>query len=139
MFNDLVCDAGVDLVLQGHEHAYARMITDGGTTPVYIVSHCSPKSYRIEFDEQFDKFGSGSRYYQKVCTHLDTMFVSAYDAVSGELYDSLRIIKKGNSVEVKDDGTNIPEVITFYPDPNSRKDRQFAERIQEYKERKGIK
>ena len=139
MFNDLVCDAGVDLVLQGHEHAYARMITDGGTTPVYIVSHCSPKSYRIEFDEQFDKFGSGSRYYQKVCTHLDTMFVSAYDAVSGELYDSLRIIKNGNSVEVKDDGTNIPEVITFYPDPNSRKDRQFAERIQEYKERKGIK
>jgi hypothetical protein len=67
------------------------------------------------------------------------MFVSAYDAVSGELYDSLRIIKKGNRVEVKDDGTNIPEVITFYPDPNSRKDRQFAERIQEYKERKGIK
>lgn len=138
MFNDLICDGGVDLVLQGHEHAYARMIYEGNKTPVYTVSHCSPKNYRIEFDEQFDKFGSGSRYYQKVRTHQDTMFVTAYDAVSGELYDSLRIIKTGMSVEVKDDGEAIPEVITFHPDMNSSKDSQFADRIKEYKKRKGI-
>lgn len=139
MFNDLVQEYGVDLVLQGHEHAYARMTNEGNKTPVYTVSHCSPKNYRIEFDERFNRFGSGSRYYQKVSTHGDTLFMTAYDAVSGALYDSLQIRKQGEGAEVLDFAQSIPEVITFSPDPNSRKDRQFAERIQAYKERKGIK
>jgi len=139
MFNDLVQEYGVDLVLQGHEHAYARMMNEGNKTPVYTVSHCSPKNYRIEFDERFDRFGSGSRYYQKVSAHGDTLFITAYDAVSGALYDSLQIRKQGQRAEVVDLAQSIPEVITFSPDPNSRKDRHFAERIQAYKERKGIK
>ena len=139
MFNDLVQEYGVDLVLQGHEHAYARMRTNGETTPVYTVSHCSPKNYRIEFDERFDRFGSGSRYYQKVCIQGDTMFLTAYDAMSGILYDSLQIRKNGTESEVVDLAQSIPEIITFIPNPNNRKDRQFAERIQAYKERKGIK
>ena len=138
MFNDLVCDAGVDLVLQGHEHAYARMITDGGTTPVYIVSHCSPKSYRIEFDEQFDKFGSGSRYYQKIRSKNDTLLLTAYDAISHAVYDSLRIVKTKDGKIVEDYGKNIPEVIEFTPGKR-KKEIKFAERISEYKKRKHIK
>ena len=59
-----------DLVLQGHEHAYARMTrhNDEGqpTVPVYTVSHCSPKQYRIEFDERFDRFGTGTQFYQLI-------------------------------------------------------------------------
>ena len=139
LFNDLVQEYGVDLVLQGHEHAYARMRTEGDKTPVYTVSHCSPKNYRIEFDERFDRFGSGSRYYQKVSIHGDTLFMTAYDAVSGMLYDSLQIQKQGHQTTVVDLAQSIPEVITFVPDASNRKDRQFAERIQTYKERKGIK
>ena len=139
MFDDLVQEYGVDLVLQGHEHAYARMRMDGKTTPVYTVSHCSPKNYRIEFDDRFDRFGSGSRYYQKVRTHNDTLFLTAYDATSGMLYDSLQIQKKGHQTIVVDLAQSIPEIITFIPDVNNRKDRQFAERIQTYKDRKGIK
>lgn len=139
LFNDLVQEYGVDLVLQGHEHAYARMRTEGDKTPVYTVSHCSPKNYRIEFDERFDRFGSGSRYYQKVSIHGDTLFMTAYDAVSGMLYDSLQIQKQGHLTSVVDLSQSIPEVITFVPDASNRKDRQFAERIQAYKERKGIK
>ena len=46
MFNPLVEEYGVDLVLQGHEHAYARMTAHGengeAQAPVYTVSHCSP-------------------------------------------------------------------------------------------------
>ena len=93
MFDDLVRDYGVDIVLQGHEHAYTRLHVDT-PTPIYTVSHCSPKNYNVKNDERFDCFGTGSRYYQKIQTHLDTLFLTAYDAVSGELYDSIPIIKQ---------------------------------------------
>lgn len=146
MFDDIICEHGVDVVLQGHEHAYARMTTNpraerisaDRTTPIYTVSHCSPKSYRIEFDERFDKFGSGSRYYQKVQTRGDTLFLTAWDANEGTLYDSLYIVKQGSSTLLVDKGKDIPEKITFTPDPNNNKDVAFAERIQEYKHRRHI-
>ena len=93
MFDDLVRDYGVDLVLQGHEHAYTRLHIDT-PAPIYTVSHCSPKNYNVKNDERFDCFGTGSRYYQKIQTHLDTLFLTAYDAVSGELYDSIPIMKQ---------------------------------------------
>lgn len=134
MFDDLARTYGVDVILQGHEHAYARMRSNQQTIPVYTVSHCSPKNYRIEFDEEtFDRYGSGSRYYQKIRTHLDTLFLTAYDAHSGLLYDSLRIIKDNRQLRVTDDALHIPEVIEFCPDSTKRTDLQFAERIRRYK------
>jgi len=138
MFDSLIRDYQVDLVLQAHEHAYARMINEGNKTPVYTVSHCSPKNYRIEFDEMFDRFGSGSRYYQRIHTLADTLLLTAYDALSGELYDSIRIEKKSNHTLVRDCARNLPEYIEFQADSNNRKDREFAERIRRYKKRKGI-
>ena len=146
MFNGLIQQYDVDVVLQGHEHAYARMtspkpstLNSKPSTPVYTVSHCSPKSYRIEFDERFDKFGTGSRYYQKVHTKGDTLFLTAWDANEGTLYDSLLIINRQGSKVVKDYGKDIPEKLTFTPNPDNKKDVAFAERIQEYKQRKHIK
>ncbi|NLV53919.1 MAG: serine/threonine protein phosphatase [Bacteroidales bacterium] len=142
MFDDLIREYGVDLVLQGHEHAYARMTwhdEDGtATTPIYTVSHCSPKNYRIEFDERFDKFGSGSRYYQTVKTHGDTLFLTTTDAIHEEKYDSLLIIKHGHLSSLRDAGRDIPEKIRFTPHLNNKKDKAFAERIKEYKQRKHI-
>ncbi len=143
MFDGLIREHGVDVVLQGHEHAYARMThheaDSTATTPVYTVSHCSPKNYRIEFNERFDKFGSGSRYYQKVRTSGDTLFLSATDAHTGTCYDSLFIVKKKGETRLMDCGKEIPEVITFTPNPNSKKDAAFAERIRAYKQRRNIK
>lgn len=138
MFDDLVHQYGVDLVLQGHEHAYARMI--GGTckngalaAPIYTVSHCSPKNYRIWFDERFDKFGISSRYYQTVNIHGDTLEMAAYDSNTHSLYDSLMIVVSPVKAHlVKDLGKDIPENLDFTPDPSNKKDRKFAERIQEY-------
>ena len=122
MFDDLIRDYGVDLVLQAHEHAYARMTAHDEKllipiTPVYTVSHLSPKNYRIEFDEKFDKFGSGSRYYQKITASSDALTLTAYDAISQALYDSLVITKS----VVHDFGQQIPEVIEFTPAPGNRK------------------
>jgi len=133
MFDDMIRKYGIDLVLQGHEHAYARMTNHDETgkpqTPVYTVSHLSPKNYRIEFDEQFDKFGSGSRYYQQVRVSGDKLTLTAYDAVTKVLYDSLVITKDS----IFDYGKDIPEVIEFTPAPGNKKDAKFAERIKQHK------
>ena len=136
MFDDLIREYDVDLVLQGHEHAYARMTAhddDEAETPVYVVSHLSPKNYRIEFDERFDKFGSGSRYYQKVVADDEQLILTAYDAVTNALYDSLVITK---DKDIEDFGKGIPEKIEFTPVPGNKKDAAFAERIKAYKERR---
>ena len=154
MFNDIICEHEVDVVLQGHEHAYARMTTNPHpgqastskpstlnsqhSTTIYTVSHCSPKSYRIEFDEMVDKFGTGSRYYQMVRTRGDTLFLTAWDANEGTLYDSLYIVKRGANTQVVDAGKDIPEKLTFTPDPHNKKDVAFAERIKAYKRRKHL-
>jgi predicted phosphodiesterase len=137
MFNDLVEKYGVDLVLQGHEHAYARMTLhdeDGQpATPVYTVSHCSPKNYLIQFDDRFDKFGISSRYYQTVSVADDTLTMAVYEVYTHTLYDSLRIVKGGAAVRIEDYGRNIPEYIEFTPDLSKKKERAYAERIAEYK------
>ena len=141
MFDDLVREYGVDLVLQGHEHAYARMTRkqDDGTptTPVYTVSHCSPKNYRIEFDDKFDKFGISSRYYQQVRIKGDTLSVAAYEVEHHQLYDSLAIVKPSASAppHILDYGKQIPEYMEFTPESGSKKDEAFAQRIREYCQR----
>lgn len=138
MFDDLIREYGVDLVLQGHEHAYARMTNHDQqlqtpVTPVYTVSHLSPKNYRIEFSESFDKFGSGSRYYQQIKANAQSLTITAYDAVTHELYDSLVINKDKGIIDY---GKDIPEKIEFTPVPGNKKDAKFAKRIEEYKNRK---
>lgn len=137
MFGDLVRDYGIDLVLQGHEHAYARMTAHddlaGAIAPVYTISHCSPKNYRIHFDDRFDKYGISSRYYQTVTVGRDTLFMATHDAYTHALYDSLMIVVSPTKAHlVVDLGKGIPEHMEYTPDPANKKDRKFAERIQEY-------
>lgn len=138
MFNPLVEEYGVDLVLQGHEHAYARMTAHGengeAQAPVYTVSHCSPKNYYIEFD----KFGTGSRYYQQIRVHGDTLTMNAYDATTNDLYDAVDIIKdKTGKSRLEDRGKEIPEALIFHSN-GGKKEEAFQKRIDEYKQRKGI-
>ncbi len=140
MFDGYVREYGVDMVLQAHEHEYARMTAhaESGdkTTPVYTVSHCSPKSYRIEFDDsRFDKYGVGGRYYQKVRSHADTLFMTTYNALDGSLYDSLYVVKTGGKVSVHDCGAHIREVLQYDGDPDNGKDQAFMQRIREYGKR----
>ncbi len=139
VFNDLVEAYGVDLVLQAHEHAYARMTRhdDHGraTTPVYTVSHCSPKNYRIEFSDRFDRFGISSRYYQTISIHADTLTLAAYEVYGHNLYDSLQIVKHHGQAHIRDLARAIPEHMEYTPDPNNRSDQAFAQRIADYKRR----
>lgn len=96
VFNGLLEEYGVDLVLQAHEHNYARMTAHANglaTTPVYTVSHCSTKNYKLYPNEVYDKFGTLSRYYQTVVISGDTLTMAAYEVYHHKLYDSLQIIK----------------------------------------------
>lgn len=137
MFNGLIEQYGVDLVLQGHEHAYARMARHDenghSITPVYTISHCSPKNYRIQFDDRFDKFGISSRYYQTVKVYGDTMSLATYEVYGHTLYDSVQIVKpSGGNATVLDFGNNIPEFMEFTPNLGSSKDQAYAKRIADY-------
>ena len=142
MFNSLIQENQVDVVLQGHEHSYGRMtLADeqgNRTTPLYTVSHCSPKLYRICFSERFDKFGIDGKYYQQLLVHGDTLSMNTYDVTSGKLYDAVDLIKKNGKTQVMDKGQDIPENLNFVPDLNNRKDREYLEQIKAYKEKRGI-
>lgn len=142
IFKGVIEKYGVDLVLQAHEHAYARMTRhdDSGraVTPVYTVSHCSPKNYLIQFDKRFDKFGISQRYYQVMEACADTLTVAAYVAYDHSLYDSLRIVKQPGTgaTVIEDYGQSIPEYMEYTPSTGSKKERDFAERVKNYREGK---
>lgn len=111
LFEDLIADHDVDLVLQGHEHNYARRAgSDAASTPVYVISHCSPKNYRIKRTEGQDRIGAGDRYYQTIRISPDTLFYGAYRASDGALYDSLLVVKGNPGTRVTDLSTGIPEM-----------------------------
>ena len=103
VFNDLLETYDVDLVLQAHEHAYARMTDhEGGqaVTPVYTVSHCSPKNYEIYENDRYDKSITSSRFYQTVRISGDTLTLAAYEVYHHSLCDSLQIIKDKNNAKI---------------------------------------
>lgn len=97
MFDDLIQQYDVALVLQGHEHAYARRTVKSSSSSsqpssIHIISHCSPKAYRINPPEgRFDRIEKDIRTYQKVRISGDTLVVTAFDAEKGTLIDSLGI------------------------------------------------
>ncbi len=118
-FNPLLKRHHVDLVLQGHEHNYARAISRGDdslcSTPVYIVGQASPKDYRLYFNPRYDRFGTGRRFYTTVSACNDTLAVYTYTE-EGTLYDALHVIEEKGGKRVDDLSGDIPLQLT--PNPN---------------------
>lgn len=115
--------AGVDLVLQGHDHSYARTgmqlppvgenlstgvnLMDGPT--VYVVSVSGPKQYDVGERSFFDRSASGTQLYQVI--HVDSNKIS-YEAraANGELYDAFELRKRaGQKNELVDRAPSNPE------------------------------
>ena len=61
--------------------------------------------------------------------------MAAYEVYKHTLYDSLRIVKSGSALAIEDYGRHIPEYMEYTPDLSRKKDRKYAERIEEYKSR----
>ena len=102
----------VDLVLQGHDHSYARGRTpaaatnvmdgvntlDASTGTVYVVSVSGGKMYSLKQDgwesygQKRDRGAENTQLFQVIRIEGDTLIYEAYTAV-GELYDAFNLIK----------------------------------------------
>ena len=93
----------VDIVLQGHDHAYGRGMvsnmpsgqnvkTESGT--VYVVSVSGPKMYEISNDPWMQRKGRNTQLFQLITIEKNKLTYKAYTA-SGELYDAFDLIKSG--------------------------------------------
>lgn len=99
----------VDLVLQGHDHTYARGRTprvapkagedgDGETGTVYVNSVSGPKMYPFKagewdgYDARLDRWAEGIQLFQVVEVEGDVLRFRAY-AVTGALVDAFDLVK----------------------------------------------
>ncbi|MGD9645193.1 MAG: fibronectin type III domain-containing protein [Pirellulales bacterium] len=112
----------VDLVLQGHDHTYARFAPDhvenvssganvrsaeGGT--VYVVSVSGPKMYNLERKPEMRRAAEDTQLYQIVSIDGDSLRYEARTA-TGELYDAFRLKKQpGQLNELVDEIPETPE------------------------------
>ena len=93
---------GVDLVLQGHDHTYARgyiknegkglpVVKDAGT--VYAVSVSGPKMYTSKDQDWMVRRGEFTQLFQIITVSEETLTYSAYTPI-GTLYDAFEIVKR---------------------------------------------
>ncbi|GGC23680.1 phosphoesterase [Parapedobacter defluvii] len=85
---------GVDLVLQGHDHTYARGKGPNAVAkgPVYMLSVAGPKMYVSDSDRWMDVALEKTQLYQTITVTSGKLVVKAYKA-SGELFDSFELTK----------------------------------------------
>ncbi|PCE66236.1 purple acid phosphatase family protein [Sediminicola luteus] len=92
----------VDLVLQGHDHTYARgyaenngkgmtKVDDIGT--IYTVSVSGPKMYESKDQKWMDRRGEFTQLFQIITVNGDKISYEAYTPI-GTLYDAFDLIKK---------------------------------------------
>jgi predicted phosphodiesterase len=142
----------VDIVLQGHDHTYGRGLNmpvgqsrkkpDG---PVYVVSVSGPKMYDIGLQDWMDRAASNTQLYQAITIDENKLAFKAF-TVNGDLYDSFELIKdkKGTNTLVElSNSLKMQELLSLperYEKSFKEEDlKQYNERYQEYKKRKGLK
>lgn len=88
----------VDLVLQGHDHVYARRsATDSQhSTPVFVVSVTGAKQYRLSPDarQKMRPVGEDTQLFQILRLQGDTLAYEARTA-TGRLYDAFDLVDEG--------------------------------------------
>jgi 3',5'-cyclic AMP phosphodiesterase CpdA len=83
---------GVDLVLQGHDHTYARG-TAGKVRPVYLLSVAGPKMYGSDSERWMEVSGAQTQLYQVIRVTDSKLYFSSYK-LNGQLFDSFQLTKK---------------------------------------------
>jgi 3',5'-cyclic AMP phosphodiesterase CpdA len=142
----------VDIVLQGHDHTYGRGINipqgqsrkkpDG---PIYVVSVSGPKMYDIGLQNWMDRAASNTQLYQAITIDQNKLSFKAF-TVNGDLYDAFNLekddngsntlIELSNELEMQE-RLNLPE--RYEKSFKEAELKEYNERYQEYKKRKGIK
>lgn len=101
----LITEFNVDLVLQGHDHAYSRgsIKSEQGThvNSVFVTASSSPKAYPLKktrwdeyekFNVTLERVGENTPTYQAIKVHENTLSYRSY-TLTGELYDAFDITK----------------------------------------------
>ncbi len=89
----------VDLVLQGHDHAYGRsnlVVGANHRTPagtVYVVSVSGPKMYNLEPQDWMARAAEDTQLYQIIRVEGNVLRYEARTAI-GTTYDSFRLTKR---------------------------------------------
>lgn len=92
---------GVDLVLNGHDHVYARtrlVRGDGGKEggTMYVTSVSGAKMYDGKAHPAIEKIIRHTQFFQVIRVDGDTLTLEARTA-RGEVADSFRIVKRGGA------------------------------------------
>lgn len=124
MWRPLIEKYGVDLVLTGHDHAYARSglggpenVNDGVrakvSNTVYVVSVSGPKMYELQETWEVPRVASGVQLFQVIHVSQEQIRYEARLA-TGELYDAFDLEKTPDGV------TTLTEVTPEIAEVRSR-------------------
>lgn len=93
----------VDIVLQGHDHAYGRgmlnnvptgySVNDKTSGTMYVVSVSGPKMYDISNDPWMDRKERNTQLFQIISIDDDVLSFQSFTA-NGELYDAFDLKKR---------------------------------------------
>ena len=96
----------VDIVLQGHDHAYGRgmvnnvptgkNIKDETSGTMYVVSISGPKMYDVSNAPWMQRKARGTQLFQVITIEKNTLSYQAFTA-NGELYDAFDLVKSGKN------------------------------------------
>jgi len=96
----------VDIILQGHDHAYGRgmvnnvptgyQVKDKSSGTMYVVSVSGPKQYDISDDPWMDRRAANTQLFQIITIKGNVLSYGAYTA-TGELYDAFDLVKSSNA------------------------------------------
>ncbi len=108
-FKPIVDKHRVDIVLQGHDHAYGRgmvenvpggrQVVSGTSGTMYVVSVSGPKMYDVSDDPWMERRAANTQLFQIITIEGDELYYDAYTA-RGELYDAFTLEKKEGSPNV---------------------------------------
>lgn len=98
-FQHLLDEYGVDIVLQGHDHAYGRgMLEAGAEEPgssgtMYVVSVSGPKMYEVGDEKNWIQVQlERTQLYQVITIDGDQLSYASY-TIAGELFDEFTLTK----------------------------------------------
>lgn len=97
----------VDLVLQGHDHTYARSqnlragvnVRDAGSGTVYVVSVSGPKMYNLDRAPWMRRAAEDTQLYQIITVDGGQLRYEAR-TVTGERYDAFTLVKQAKGVNL---------------------------------------
>lgn len=97
----------VDIILQGHDHAYGRgmvsnvptgqNIKEQSSGTVYVVSVSGPKMYDVSSDPWMQRKARNTQLFQIITIENNKLSYEAYSA-HGELYDAFDLIKSKSKI-----------------------------------------